>query len=209
MPRRKKALRKCTMNHPPRRPMAATLAIITAYLAADITLAVTVQQRSQLRGGLAIQASMSTGTGTGSRYTSEHGFCELCMHTIHQVQYGALPSCAQSPKSFGSCSQVVQVILANAAGVLQLIEEGCYQYDSYKDWQTIQPCPSHAICGRLHNQFDVDFTTLCPKDFHYRFPNALAQVSFDFERGQDVGLRRSATRLRAVFAVFRLSILHC
>ncbi len=133
----------------------------------------------QLRGSLAAAASASarSESGSGTGYSSERGFCELCMHTIHQVQYGSLPSCAQSTKSFGSCSQTVQVILGQAASVLQLIEEGCYQYDSYKDWQTIKPCPSHAICGRLHNNFDVDLATLCPKDFHFRFPTALGQVS--------------------------------
>jgi len=126
----------------------------------------------QLRGSL----SVATGEGVAAEYSAERGFCELCMHTIHQVQYGSLPSCAQSAKSYGSCSQTVQVILGQAASVLQLIEEGCYQYDSYKGWQTIKPCPSHAICGRLHNSFDVDQATLCPKDFHYRFPTALGQV---------------------------------
>ena len=127
---------------------------------------------STLRGTVSATAAASA----KADYSAERGFCELCMHTIHQVQYGSLPSCAQSAKSFGSCSQVVQVILGQASSVLQLIEEGCYQYDSYKDWQTIKPCPSHAICGRLHNNFDVDKATLCPKDFHYRFPTALGQV---------------------------------
>ena len=122
------------------------------------------QSQSQSKSQLQLRGSMSA--SSRASYSTGHGYCELCMHTIHQVQYGSLPSCAQSAKSYGSCSQVVQVILGQAASVLQLIEEGCYQYDSYKDWQTIKPCPSHAICGRLHNNFDVDLRTLCPKDFH-------------------------------------------
>ena len=124
----------------------------------------------------ALRLSGTSGIQGQAGYSSEHGYCELCMHTIHQIQYGSLPSCAQSPRTSSSCSVVVQVILAQASAVLQLIEEGCYSFDAYKGWQTVKPCPSHAVCGRLHNTFDVQLATLCPKDFHFRFPTALAQV---------------------------------
>ena len=91
------------------------------------------------------------------------------------MQYGELPSCGGSPRaySFDACSQVVQSMLAFAQDVVHLISFGCYQYDAYKGWQTVKPCPAHVICGRLTNIYDTEQQTHCPADFHYRFPHAL------------------------------------
>eukprot|EP00941_MAST-03F_sp_MAST-3F-sp1_P000023 g23.t1 len=64
-------------------------------------------------------------------------------------------------------------MLAFAQDVVHLISYGCYQYDAYKGWQTVKPCPAHVICGRLPNVYDMDQQTHCPADFHFRFPHAL------------------------------------
>lgn len=109
----------------------------------------------------------------------EHGFCELCMYAVHQVQYGELPSCAAAAKTFtmSSCSQVVQSMLHYAHDVMHLISYGCYQYSAYRGWQTVRPCPSHVICGRLPNIYTAEKEQMCPQDFHYRFPHALSTTS--------------------------------
>jgi hypothetical protein len=113
-----------------------------------------------------------TGTSVGQ---GEHGFCELCMYAVHQVQYGELPSCGGSSRAFSydACSQVTQSMLSFAQDTMHLISYGCYEYDAYKGWQTVKPCPAHVICGRLPNIYDTQQHTLCPADFHYRFPHAL------------------------------------
>lgn len=115
-------------------------------------------------------------TGAQVSGSGEHGYCELCMYSVHQVQYGALPTCGGSSKSFSysSCSQVVQSMLKYAHDVMHLIQYGCYQYDPYKGWQTIKPCPAHVICGRLPNVYDHQKENMCPNDHHYRFPHALS-----------------------------------
>ena len=112
-------------------------------------------------------------------WTAEHGFCELCIYAVHQVQYGQLPSCGGSAKSFSfsACSQVVQSMLAYAHDVMHLISYGCYRYDPYRGWQTVRPCPAHVICGRLVNVYDMEKASHCPADFHYRFPHALGNLS--------------------------------
>lgn len=113
--------------------------------------------------------------GAGGPSQSEHGYCELCIYAIHQVQYGELPSCQGSSRasSYDACSQVTQSMLAFAQDTMHLISYGCYQYDVYKGWQTVKPCPAHVICGRLPNVYDTQQQTMCPADFHYRFPHAL------------------------------------
>ena len=86
---------------------------------------------------------------------------------------------AGEPKTFSysSCSQVVQSMLAYAHDVMHLISYGCYQYDPYKGWQTVKPCPAHVICGRLPNIYDQAKETMCPADYHFRFPHALASLA--------------------------------
>lgn len=170
----------------------------------------------------AVGWSVPPALGTGG-VDSEHGFCELCMYSVHQVQYGALPSCGGSDKDgafsavralvfrqrrYGSvaccecrpgngwwqhrllilvappsflppllphpfqCSQVVQSMLAYAHDVMHLIAYGCYKYSAYHGWQTIRPCPSHVLCGRLANIYDAEHRPFCPTDFHYRMAYA-------------------------------------
>ena len=113
--------------------------------------------------------------GVGVGDVGEHGYCELCIYAVHQVQYGELPSCAGSsrPFSYDACTQVTQSMLAFAQDTMHLISYGCYSYDAYKGWQTVKPCPAHVICGRLPNVYDTQQQTMCPADFHYRFPHAL------------------------------------
>lgn len=41
-----------------------------------------------------------------------------------------------------------------AHDVLQLLAHGCYQYNPYRGWQTVRPCPAHVVCGRLTNMYD-------------------------------------------------------
>ena len=92
--------------------------------------------------------------------------------------YGALPTCGERQDFFySSCSQVVQSMLAYAHDVMHLISYGCYQYDPYKGWQTVKPCPAHVICGRLPNIYDQSKETMCPADYHFRFPHALASLA--------------------------------
>ena len=118
-------------------------------------------------------------TSAKSTWSGEHGFCELCIYSVHQVQYGALPTCGGTTKTFSysSCSQVVQSMLAYAHDVMHLISYGCYQYDPYRGWQTVKPCPAHVICGRLPNIYDEQKETMCPADYHFRFPHALASLA--------------------------------
>ena len=33
-------------------------------------------------------------------WSGEHGYCELCIYAVHQVQYGSLPSCGGTTKTF-------------------------------------------------------------------------------------------------------------
>jgi hypothetical protein len=115
------------------------------------------------------------GMHAGAKQDGEHGFCELCIYAVHQVQYGELPSCGGSSRAFSydACSQVTQSMLAFAQDMMHLISYGCYQYDAYKGWQTVKPCPAHVMCGRLPNIYDTQQKTMCPADFHYRFPHAL------------------------------------
>jgi len=115
------------------------------------------------------------GMQAGAKQDGEHGFCELCIYAIHQVQYGELPSCGGSSRAFSydACSQVTQSMLSFAQDMMHLISYGCYQYDAYKGWQTVKPCPAHVMCGRLPNIYDTQQKTMCPADFHYRFPHAL------------------------------------
>jgi hypothetical protein len=112
-------------------------------------------------------------------WSAEHGECELCIYSVHQVQYGSLPSCGGTTKifSYSACSQVVQSMLAYAHDVMHLISYGCYQYDPYRGWQTVKPCPAHVVCGRLPNIYDESHQTMCPTDFHYRFPHALSALA--------------------------------
>ena len=116
---------------------------------------------------------------TASSWSAEHGECELCIFSVHQVQYGSLPSCGGTTKvfSYSACSQVVQSMLAYAHDVMHLISYGCYQYDPYRGWQTVKPCPAHVVCGRLPNIYDEAKQTMCPTDFHYRFPHALSALA--------------------------------
>jgi len=113
--------------------------------------------------------------GVGYPSSGEHGYCELCIYALHQVQYGELPSCQGSSRaaSYDSCAQVTQSILAFAQDVMHLLSYGCYSYDAYEGWQTVKPCPAHVVCGRLPNVYDTQQQTMCPADFHYRFPHAL------------------------------------
>ena len=129
------------------------------------------QSNSFLQTGAQVKA--------GTSFSGEHGFCELCIYSIHQVQYGALPTCGGQSKtmSSSSCSQVVQSMLSYAHDVMHLISYGCYQYDPYKGWQTVKPCPAHVICGRLPNIYDHGKESMCPADYHFRFPHALASVA--------------------------------
>lgn len=85
-------------------------------------------------------------------------------------------------------------MLAYAHDVIQLVAYGCYKYNPYRGWQTVRPCPAHAICGRLVNSFDLDKKVRrpapassppfdpasvlapqphCPADYQYRFANAM------------------------------------
>lgn len=116
---------------------------------------------------------------TANSWSAEHGECELCIYSVHQVQYGSLPSCGGTTKifSYSACSQVVQSMLAYAHDVMHLISYGCYQYDPYRGWQTVKPCPAHVVCGRLPNIYDESHQTMCPTDFHYRFPHALSALA--------------------------------
>jgi hypothetical protein len=120
-----------------------------------------------------------TGAPLASSWSAEHGDCELCIYSVHQVQYGSLPSCGGTTKvfSYSACSQVVQSMLAYAHDVMHLISYGCYQYDPYRGWQTVKPCPAHVVCGRLPNIYDESHQTMCPTDFHYRFPHALSALA--------------------------------
>jgi hypothetical protein len=130
--------------------------------------------------GFSFLEAMSKATAQAkAKWTGEHGYCELCIYSIHQVQYGSLPSCGGANKvySYSACSQVVQSMLAYAHDVMHLISYGCYQYDPYKGWQTVKPCPAHVICGRLPNIYDQEKQNQCPADFHYRFPHALASLT--------------------------------
>ena len=68
-------------------------------------------------------------------------------------------------------------MLAYAHDVMHLISYGCYQYDPYRGWQTVKPCPSHVVCGRLPNIYEENHETMCPTDFHYRFPHALSALA--------------------------------
>jgi len=68
-------------------------------------------------------------------------------------------------------------MLAYAHDVMHLISYGCYQYDPYRGWQTVKPCPAHVVCGRLPNIYDEGHGTMCPTDFHYRFPHALSALA--------------------------------
>ncbi len=112
-------------------------------------------------------------------WSAEHGDCELCIYSVHQVQYGSLPSCGGTTKvfSYSACSQVVQSMLAYAHDVMHLISYGCYQYDPYRGWQTVKPCPAHVVCGRLPNIYEENHETMCPTDFHFRFPHALSALN--------------------------------
>lgn len=154
-------------------------------------------ERAQEGGAAALRgASSFAQLSAGVGWTDEHGFCELCMTTIQQLQYGSLPSCGGSAKasSFSAvrippsarapwpelghapapiaslysgcrllprcavlqCSQVSQSVLSYAHEVLHLLAYGCHQYNPYRGWQTVRPCPAHAICGRVVNTFDLD-----------------------------------------------------
>jgi hypothetical protein len=124
-------------------------------------------------------AATATGIGLAAAWSAEHGACELCIYSVHQVQYGSLPSCGGTTKTFSysACSQVVQSMLAYAHDVMHLISYGCYQYDPYRGWQTVKPCPAHVVCGRLPNIYEENHETMCPTDFHYRFPHALSALA--------------------------------
>ena len=134
-------------------------------------------QRSQVESTSFLQTMAKA--GAKAKWSGEHGYCELCIYSVHQVQYGALPTCGGTTKTFSysSCSQVVQSMLAYAHDVMHLISYGCYQYDPYKGWQTVKPCPAHVICGRLPNIYDQAKETMCPADYHFRFPHALASLA--------------------------------
>ncbi len=54
-----------------------------------------------------------------------------------------------------------------------LIKQGCYEFDSYKGWQTVTPCPAHVICGKLTIEKSQSGGTHCPTDFHYKFPDTI------------------------------------
>ena len=116
----------------------------------------------------------AAGVRLAAAWSAEHGACELCIYSVHQVQYGSLPSCGGTTKTFSysACSQVVQSMLAYAHDVMHLISYGCYQYDPYRGWQTVKPCPAHVVRGRLPNIYEENHETMCPTDFHYRFPHA-------------------------------------
>ena len=127
-------------------------------------------QRSQVESTSFLQTMAKA--GAKATWSGEHGYCELCIYSVHQVQYGALPTCGGTTKTFSysSCSQVVQSMLAYAHDVMHLISYGCYQYDPYKGWQTVKPCPAHVICGRLPNIYDQSKETMCPAELPLPFP---------------------------------------
>ena len=101
--------------------------------------------------------------GVGVGDVGEHGYCELCIYAVHQVQYGELPSCAGSsrPFSYDACTQVTQSMLAFAQDTMHLISYGCYSYDAYKGWQTVKPCPAIRSSKPCAPQtFIIDFHML-------------------------------------------------
>ena len=156
----------------------APLASLLETSSAPVDLVTPPSRSAGARASLAPLAAPRR-RGRDLLWTGEHGYCELCIYAVHQVQYGQLPSCGGTAKTFSysSCSQVVQSMLAYAHDVMHLISYGCYQYDAYKGWQTVRPCPAHVICGRLPNIYDLEKQSQCPADFHFRFPHALANMA--------------------------------
>lgn len=81
----------------------ACLLAIATNMVAGVQAEVVVG--SSLRGSPASQDAptlpdasfMQMGAGVG--WTQEHGYCEMCMVAVHQLQYGALPTCGNSAKA--------------------------------------------------------------------------------------------------------------
>lgn len=134
---------------------------------------------------------------------SSGGSCEMCVHAVHQSQYGRLPNCGggNAGQYYSSaqvrllrlhgrlvpppppddaraqCVQVVRSLIHYARDVMTLIKQGCYRYDRATGWSTEKPCSAHAICGRVFNIYSPRREHLCPEDPYYRYPHIVSEVA--------------------------------